>query len=184
LIYRSATLNYASKADIERILNECKSSLLFTLVISILDLRSKYETRQPCALVDEHYNEAPAVGNQVYRIDLASQLRDAIFKSLSYWTCLVYLLFKLMGWRAYAQRYVVKNSFLGQEGLFGLNKGFIHYSTAGIKKAFDVLSVRESYPVIIHCSAGKDRTGFIIALIQLLAGVRRDVKASDLDNRR
>ena len=31
----------------------------------------------------------------------------------------------------------------------------------------------KNYPVLIHCTGGKDRTGFLSAVIQLLAGVPR-----------
>ena len=34
-------------------------------------------------------------------------------------------------------------------------------------------------PALIHCTAGKDRTGLIAALVQLLAGVSREVVVAD-----
>lgn len=44
-------------------------------------------------------------------------------------------------------------------------------STLEIKKIIDLLAQEQNLPVLIHCTAGKDRTGFISALIQLIAGV-------------
>jgi protein tyrosine/serine phosphatase len=38
---------------------------------------------------------------------------------------------------------------------------------------FDALSTAEG-PILVHCRAGKDRTGIIVALTHLLAGVHRD----------
>jgi protein-tyrosine phosphatase len=38
---------------------------------------------------------------------------------------------------------------------------------------FRLLLCAESYPVLIHCRAGKDRTGFTCAVIQLALGVER-----------
>ncbi|MFJ5963189.1 tyrosine-protein phosphatase [Bacillus sp. NPDC093026] len=34
--------------------------------------------------------------------------------------------------------------------------------------------IKKSYPIILHCTSGKDRTGFLSALIQLVAGVPID----------
>lgn len=42
-----------------------------------------------------------------------------------------------------------------------------------------LLSGPESMPALIHCTAGKDRTGVVIALLQLLAGVPYDAVRAD-----
>ncbi|UCC99818.1 MAG: tyrosine-protein phosphatase [Phycisphaerales bacterium] len=44
---------------------------------------------------------------------------------------------------------------------------------------FAVLAERENLPVLIHCSAGKDRAGGIIALAHLLLGVEPDDVMAD-----
>jgi protein-tyrosine phosphatase len=44
---------------------------------------------------------------------------------------------------------------------------------------FVVLSKKESYPVLYHCSAGKDRTGILTALLLELLGTPRDVIYDD-----
>ena len=38
---------------------------------------------------------------------------------------------------------------------------------------FQVLLNADAYPVLIHCRAGKDRTGFMCALVQQAVGVER-----------
>ncbi|TYS31111.1 tyrosine-protein phosphatase [Bacillus pumilus] len=40
-----------------------------------------------------------------------------------------------------------------------------------IHKLFTLLSDKSNYPLMLHCTSGKDRTGFLSALIQLAAGV-------------
>ena len=42
-----------------------------------------------------------------------------------------------------------------------------------------VLLNAEAYPVLIHCRAGKDRTGFMCALVQQAVGVERAVVFQD-----
>ncbi|PYH25394.1 putative protein-tyrosine-phosphatase [Bacillus altitudinis] len=40
-----------------------------------------------------------------------------------------------------------------------------------IQQLFTLLSDEKNYPLMLHCTSGKDRTGFLSALIQLAAGV-------------
>ncbi|WP_139488093.1 tyrosine-protein phosphatase [Brevibacillus dissolubilis] len=40
-----------------------------------------------------------------------------------------------------------------------------------IQQIITALSDEKNYPAIIHCTSGKDRTGFVAATLQLLAGV-------------
>lgn len=47
--------------------------------------------------------------------------------------------------------------------------------TSQIKEILTYLSDERNLPSLIHCTVGKDRTGFLAALIQLLAGVDRNV---------
>lgn len=43
-----------------------------------------------------------------------------------------------------------------------------------IKQVISILSVEENVPVLIHCTGGKDRTGFIVALLQLIVGISKE----------
>jgi len=43
-----------------------------------------------------------------------------------------------------------------------------------IRTIFLLLSREENLPALIHCTGGKDRTGFITAIIQLLVGVQHE----------
>lgn len=45
--------------------------------------------------------------------------------------------------------------------------------TEQINKILTLLSDDKNYPALVHCTVGKDRTGLISALIQLLCGVSR-----------
>lgn len=56
---------------------------------------------------------------------------------------------------------------------------------APIAEIFSILAERNNLPVIIHCAAGKDRAGGIVALVHLLLGVHPDDVIADylLSNR-
>ncbi len=51
--------------------------------------------------------------------------------------------------------------------------------TARIREVFELISDPEQLPTLIHCTAGKDRTGYLAALVQLLAGVPREAVIDD-----
>lgn len=48
-----------------------------------------------------------------------------------------------------------------------------------VKAVFDAMTATEAFPVLIHCTAGKDRTGVITALMLGLAGVHAETIAED-----
>ncbi|WP_242069462.1 tyrosine-protein phosphatase [Paenibacillus dendritiformis] len=48
-----------------------------------------------------------------------------------------------------------------------------------IREVITLFGAENDVPALIHCADGKDRTGVIVALIQLLAGVPRDAVMAD-----
>ena len=70
-------------------------------------------------------------------------------------------------------------SILGMEvmaprGLIGLGKDTLNYSTAELLEVFSVLANGDNYPILVHCTQGKDRTGLVIVLLLLLLKVPMD----------
>ncbi|WP_245946816.1 tyrosine-protein phosphatase [Paenibacillus cellulosilyticus] len=52
-------------------------------------------------------------------------------------------------------------------------------STDQIRAVMTLLAEQGGAPTLIHCASGKDRTGMIVALLQLLAGVPRNEVMTD-----
>jgi protein-tyrosine phosphatase len=50
---------------------------------------------------------------------------------------------------------------------------------AAIAEAIKVLCAADAFPALVHCSAGKDRTGIVIALVLAALGVPDEVIAAD-----
>jgi protein-tyrosine phosphatase len=48
-----------------------------------------------------------------------------------------------------------------------------------IAEAVQVLAAADAFPALVHCSAGKDRTGIVVALILAVLGVPDEVIAAD-----
>ena len=57
-------------------------------------------------------------------------------------------------------------------------RGYVHHSTPSFRALFAHL-LEDRAPLVIHCTAGKDRTGFACALILHALGVSEDVIAED-----
>ena len=51
--------------------------------------------------------------------------------------------------------------------------------TSRIREIITLLAKEDSLPALIHCNAGKDRTGFLVAVIQLLVGVPYELVRED-----
>ncbi|HEX2953222.1 MAG TPA: tyrosine-protein phosphatase [Bacillota bacterium] len=60
-----------------------------------------------------------------------------------------------------------------------LYQRMIYDAANSIREVFTLLAEEPNRPAIIHCTGGKDRTGYLSALIQLLAGVPREIVLED-----
>ena len=56
-------------------------------------------------------------------------------------------------------------------GLVGLGIDTLEHSGKMIKEVFAVLADEDAYPILVHCTQGKDRTGLIVILVLCLCGV-------------
>jgi protein-tyrosine phosphatase len=58
-------------------------------------------------------------------------------------------------------------------------RNLVRLEKQNVGMIFDILSDENNYPVMINCRAGKDRTGFIIALILLTLGIDKAMIVED-----
>lgn len=57
--------------------------------------------------------------------------------------------------------------------------GYVEENPRVIRDFFALLAEQESYPLLFHCSAGKDRTGILAALLLMALGSPREVVMAD-----
>jgi len=60
-----------------------------------------------------------------------------------------------------------------------LHINMLEPNKGSIKSAFDRFADASQYPILLHCSQGKDRAGILAALVLLLLGVPRDTIIED-----
>lgn len=64
-------------------------------------------------------------------------------------------------------------------GLVGLAKNSIDVCTKEVKQVFDVFADDRNWPMLVHCTQGKDRTGLIVMLILWLIQIDDDIVEED-----
>ena len=71
----------------------------------------------------------------------------------------------------------------GGERFLEFCRGYYHHLAFErmfrVREVFTLLAAEDSFPALIHCTAGKDRTGLVTALIQLLVGVPYELVRED-----
>ena len=74
---------------------------------------------------------------------------------------------------------IIASEVMQPRGLVGLGCDSLDYCGNEIHQVFSILADEEKYPVLVHCTQGKDRTGLIIMLVLLLCEIPLDIIAID-----
>ncbi|KAI8060629.1 protein-tyrosine phosphatase-like protein [Gilbertella persicaria] len=75
--------------------------------------------------------------------------------------------------------YLIGQQVLTPMGVNRMYKEFATYCKQEIREALMVFTDPSNYPIEIHCTQGKDRTGMVSALVMTIAGVPHDVIVND-----
>ena len=187
-LFRSARPDECSQSDREKLINKYK-------IKTILDLRSKTEhvnaakKRSEVALVSQSaavpsWDEALQQKVQIPGIRYAYiNLNGKGFERHLIWQ-LKYTSLARMVWLMALGYRTEGISVLGRElmqprGLIGLGIDTLDYSGPEVKEVFDLLSDPNAWPVLVHCTQGKDRTGIVVLLVLLLCKVNLDAIKQD-----
>jgi len=180
LLYRAARPDEASASDRDQLLNGYR-------IKTIIDLRSKTEhinaskkhsdgaaIAQSAAVPSS--NEAIAAPLKISGIKYAEiNLNGKGFERALLWKLSWSSMAKLVGLMTMGYRNegisILGSQVMQPRGLIGLGLDTLQYSGKEIKEVFDVLADRFPYPVMVHCTQGKDRTGLTILLVLMLCHV-------------
>lgn len=177
LLYRSARPDEATPSD--------RTTLLSTLKVhTILDLRSKTEHQQQDrkrasdpSLPTNHAVKIPGItyiplnfNGTAFSMGLMRQM------AWSSSARLIYLM--ALGQRTEAIS-ILGREVMAPRGLVGSGIDSLTFCTGEVLAAFKVLSEEKNYPLLVHCTQGKDRTGLVVLLVLLLCEVDTEAVKGD-----
>ncbi|KAM0701104.1 hypothetical protein Q7P35_011465 [Cladosporium inversicolor] len=76
---------------------------------------------------------------------------------------------------------ILGTNVMSPRGLSGLALDTLTHSTAEIATLFTLLAKPSTYPVLVHCTLGKDRTGLVVLLVALLCGASEEGVVRDYE---
>ncbi|KAI9923638.1 hypothetical protein ASPWEDRAFT_737692 [Aspergillus wentii DTO 134E9] len=187
VLFRSARLDDASERDKRRLTDELHIS-------TVIDLRSSTEHQiatkkrraenglpvEQAALpkAEEHLVQLGGVRRELISLTGKAFERSLLWK-LDWYNFLKVLALAASGYRPDAV-VIVGQQVMSPRGLIGLGQDTLDSSTAEMKELFELFAKEETYPAIVHCTQGKDRTGLMVLLLLLLTGlVPEDAIATD-----
>ncbi|RPB15514.1 tyrosine/serine protein phosphatase-like protein [Morchella conica CCBAS932] len=159
MLYRSARPDDATAVDRERLMNEYG-------IRTVIDLRTNSEhikqARQRATPV------VPLEGARTVRINfIGRRFEVALLKRLGWWDLVCFLVLFILRFRLTAIS-LLGRKVLRPRGLPGLCHDSLLHCQSEIRETLTILSDPSSYPVLMHCTQGKDRTGLIAMLVLLL----------------
>ncbi|KAF1838336.1 hypothetical protein BDW02DRAFT_604718 [Decorospora gaudefroyi] len=185
LLYRSARPDEASFEDRQSLVREYR-------VKSIIDLRTKTEHIEQAQKHDARIKASAAVpqsnddvagplkipGIAYHEINFnGSAFSRMLLSKLSWLEFFRLASLMVFGYRKDAIK--ILSPHMEEMGLVGLAKQSLDVCTGEVTRVFDVLGEEGNWPVLVHCTQGKDRTGLVVMLVLFLLGVDLEVIDDD-----
>ncbi|KAL1739567.1 protein-tyrosine phosphatase-like protein [Schizophyllum fasciatum] len=190
VLFRSAQPSTASDEDLAALTDTYK-------IKSVLDLRTQSEL--DVAVRARHNSHITADFSSLNSTTSSSPPVDSINvpKTRTYYASLTGRAFQLMlfwrlSWRSMgrliynmstgnrlAGMAIIGSEAMAPRGLLGLATDTLSASSAEVKSMFTLLADPDTYPILAHCTHGKDRTGITIILLLLLCDINLDIIKAD-----
>lgn len=155
ILYRTEHIEQAQKRDAK-----IKASAAFP--------QTNNDVAEPLKIPDITYHEINFNGSAFSRMLISKLTWMEFFKLIG---------LMMFGYRLDAIKILAPK--MEAMGLVGLAIESLDVCTYEVKQVFNVLADEKSWPVLIHCTQGKDRTGLIIMLLLFLLEV--DIGAIEKD---
>ena len=160
-LFRSARLEEATQKDVDILINNLK-------IKTVLDLRSPNEVAgAKRKSAEPHYHNSfrisrdPRLCQRIHNVDFYPNFIKRAFWQADMWTRILFVFYLSTCQRSKAI-FALCSRFLTSVSLSGMTILFMEACGEQIKEIFGVLANPEAYPIVLHCSAGKDRTGLSI----------------------
>lgn len=96
----------------------------------------------------------------------------ALIRQLRYWSVTKLIGLMALGYRVEAIS-ILGTEVMAAKGLVGMAIDSLDHCTAEVLSVFQVLANLAAWPVVVHCTQGKDRTGLVVLLVLLLVDAER-----------
>ncbi|CAO2649113.1 Nn.00g100620.m01.CDS01 [Neocucurbitaria sp. VM-36] len=185
LLYRSARPDESSLEDRQRLTTEYG-------VKSIIDLRTKTEHIEQAQKRDAKIKASAAIpqtndnvaeplkipGITYHEINFNGSAFSRMLLSKLSWIEFFRLIgLMVFGYRLDAIKILAPH--MEEMELVGLAKSSLDVCTHEVKQVFDVFTDETNWPVLVHCTQGKDRTGLVVMLVLFLLGVEQEIIQQD-----
>ncbi|RPA93920.1 hypothetical protein L873DRAFT_1941245 [Choiromyces venosus 120613-1] len=166
MLYRSGRLDSATADDRRKLVHDYGINI-------VIGLRTK-----PEHIIREqrgHYgNGLDELGVRTVNVHFISKKFEmALVKQLGWWDVIKVVVLMIFGFRATAIR-IIGEKVVKSKGLAGLSLASLEYCGEEIRSSLEILCDQSAYPVLMHCTQGKDRTGLLSILLLLLLKVPID----------
>lgn len=182
LLYRSALPSTASATARARLSTTYSLSTILDLRTDTEILEQKRTTKKspsPSPTPSTIDTTTPTIATQHISLNGSSYSR-ALLKRLTYMQTAKLALLYALSYRTQAIS-ILGTNVMAKRGLSGLAIDTLTYSTVEIASVFSLLADPTTYPVLVHCTQGKDRTGLVILLVCLLCGVSEEAIREDYE---
>ncbi|KAH8731298.1 protein-tyrosine phosphatase-like protein [Phaeosphaeriaceae sp. PMI808] len=185
LLFRSARPDEASAQDRQSLVKEYG-------IKSIIDLRTKTEHIEQAQKRDAKIKASAAVLQTNDKVAEPLKIASITYHEINFngssfsrmliskltWTEFFRLVgLMLFGYRKDAIKIIAPH--MEEMGVVGLSINSLDACQKEVKEVFDVLADRQNWPVLVHCTQGKDRTGLVVMLVLFLLGVDETVIDKD-----
>ncbi|KAA8896021.1 protein-tyrosine phosphatase-like protein [Sphaerosporella brunnea] len=175
LLFRSGRLDDATASDRQKLVETYK-------LATVVDLRTKSEHIRKAQLAAQSGTTSSAETSppwKTVRINFLSRAFELhLLLFLPWYKLLYFLLLTLLGLRIPAVR-VIASNVICKKGLTGITLDSLRYCQPEILQALEILSQETEYPVLVHCTQGKDRTGLLAVLVCVVLEVPLEAVVAD-----
>ncbi|KAF5391155.1 hypothetical protein D9757_003080 [Collybiopsis confluens] len=168
ILLRSGRLDGATHADTQLLIEQYRLK-------TVIDLRTKSEhVKRQEVLKNTDKVDVGRWGTVKIHF-IGRTFENHLFRQLTWWQAIWFILLMLIQRRMAAIRIVGQNV-MRPRGLIGLSKDSLQFCQDEISQASAISALQvyldpQAYPVLVHCTQGKDRSGLVVMLVLFILGV-------------
>jgi len=185
LLYRGARPDEASPEDRKRLVDDYG-------IRNVIDLRTKTEHIQQAQKRDAKIKSSAAVPQSNDQVAEPLKIPGVTYHEINFnGSAFSRMLINKLTWGEFGRlvwlmatgyrldAIKILSPHMRASGLVGLAKDSLDVCTKEVFQVFAVLADSQNWPIVLHCTQGKDRTGLTVMLVLMLLGVPQEAIQKD-----